>query len=95
MKQDDMPRVIIDGKVYVPEANVNYCGQAKTLGEAFAECRKNAGMSLDKAADRARVSGGHLWAIEKNKAEPSLWIAGAVARLYGVDLRALAKLPRG
>jgi len=89
-----MPIVTIDGAVYVPQTNIKYAGHAKTLGEAFAECRKNSGMSLDKAADRAGISKSHLWAIEQNKTEPSLWIAGAVARLYGVDLRTLAKLPR-
>ena len=69
-------------------------GNSNTLGEALAECRKNCSMSLDRAADRAGISKSHLWAIEKDKTEPSLRIAGALARLYGVDLRALAELKR-
>jgi DNA-binding XRE family transcriptional regulator len=89
-----MPLVTIDGHVYVPRANNKYAGQSKTLGEAFKECREKSGMSLSKAADRAGISKSHLWAIEKNETEPSLWIAYSVVRLYGVDLNALAGLPR-
>ena len=89
-----MPIVTIDGLIYVPQVNIKYAVEAKTLGEAFMECRKHCNLSLDKAANYADISKSHLWAIEKNSTEPSLWIAASLARLYGIDLRSIAELPR-
>ncbi|MEW8049265.1 MAG: helix-turn-helix transcriptional regulator [Candidatus Thiodiazotropha endolucinida] len=89
-----MPIVEIDGVTYVPEPNVEYSGNALTFGDALTECRKNCKMSLDTASEIAGISKSHLWAIEKGETEPSLWIASCIAKVYGVDLKSIAELPR-
>ncbi|MCG7985081.1 MAG: helix-turn-helix domain-containing protein [Candidatus Thiodiazotropha lotti] len=89
-----MPTVSIDGVEYVPKSNVDYSGNSKTLGDALTECRNNIGLTLDKAATLAGISKSHLWAIENGETEPSLWIAARIADVYGIDLKAIAELPR-
>lgn len=90
-----MTTVIIDGEIYVPKSNTKPPKMPfKTLGDALIEGRKNCNMSLDVAANLAGISKSHLWSIEKNQTEPSLWIASSIANIYGLDLRAIADLPR-
>ena len=90
-----MTTVIIDGELYVPEANAKAKkNQFKSFGDALAHGRKNCNMTLERASDRAGISKIHLWYLEKNKREPSLRIAAILARLYGLDLNMIAYLPR-
>lgn len=90
-----MARVMIDGVLYVPEKNTKAKKkQFRSLGDAMKKGRENLGLSLGRAADRAGISRSHLLTIEKDEAEPSLWIASRLARLYGLDLNILGDLSR-
>ena len=90
-----MTTVIINGELYVPEANVkSNKHQFTSLGDALVYGRKNCNMTIDRASDRAGISKSHLWTLEKNECEPSLRIAAILAKLYGLDLSFIAYLPR-
>ena len=89
-----MPIVTVDGLKYVPEDNNTTSWEGHTLGSALKKCRKACNLSREKASVEAGISKSHLWAIENGTTEPSLWIGAVVAKLYGVDLKSIAELPR-
>ena len=90
-----MTTVIIDGELYVPEANVKADkNQFASLGDCLSDARRKCNMTLDRASDRAGISKSHLWSLERNLCEPSLRVAAILARLYGIDLNMIAYLPR-
>lgn len=80
--------VIINGIEYAPKIKIRITD--KTFGEMLRQCRKDAKLSLDKAAAEIKCSKSYLWDIEHDNTEPSLRMARAIAEAYSVPLATIA-----
>lgn len=82
--------VVINGIQYVPRLTLKAPAEFGTLGQALRAMRKQAKLSIDKAAAEIGRSKSYLWELEHDKAEPGLRVAAELAGLYGVPLATLA-----
>ncbi len=80
--------VIINGIEYAPKIKIRISD--KSFGELLRQCRKDAKLSLDKAAVEIGCSKSYLWEVEHDTVEPSLRMARAMAEAYNVPLATLA-----
>lgn len=62
-----------------------------SIGQNLFEARKKAGMTLQKAADRADMSKSALWGIEKGRYSPGFRTVVKLANAYYISLDDLAK----
>lgn len=56
------------------------------IGPTIRSLRLERGLTLDQLASRAGISPSHLSRLERNQADPSFYVAAAIAREIGITL---------
>lgn len=83
-----------DDAAETPPGDSAHDAELPTVAPQLRELRRRAGLTLEAAAARARLSPAHLSRLETGRRQPSLPLLLGLARTYGTTVSELLGKPR-